>query len=133
MLFHYKCTLPAASLYLLDRSKYDKKRDADPFPDPQPYKQLKRIRDEEKIPAAVKETFVNQIVDFTLYDAENCQTKKNFEPIQMNTHCTFAKKAVLWGARDYDTSLSIGTCVHCILCYWFAPKLVRFNCYAQSA
>ena len=98
-----------ASLYLLDRNKYDtKKVSSDPFTDLKPYKQAKRIRDEDKIPAGVKETFVNQIVDFSLYDVENCQAVRNFEPVQMNTHCTFAKKAVLWGARDYDTSLSVG-------------------------
>ena len=60
---------------------------------------------------AVKEAFVNQIADFalSLYDVENCRALRNFEPIQMNTHCTFAKKAVLWGARDYDASLTVGT------------------------
>ncbi|KAL5490885.1 hypothetical protein EMCRGX_G016081 [Ephydatia muelleri] len=39
----------------------------------------------------------------------------------MNTHCTFAKKAVLWGARDYDTSLTVEQNVERSI-----PALIKF-------
>ena len=99
--------LYAVSLYVLHEER-ETSKSSDPFLDPKRYKQSKRIRDEDKVPQKVKEIFANQIVDYSLYDVENCQALRNFEPVQMNTHCTFAKKAVLWGARDYDTSLSVG-------------------------
>lgn len=114
------CTL--ASLYLLDRNKYAKKPKVDnSFPDPKSYRPPKRIRDDDEVPTAIRESFVKNIVDFVLYDAENSQALRNFEPVKMNTHCTFAKRAVLWGARDYDMSLSVEQNVERSI-----PALIKF-------
>jgi hypothetical protein len=33
---------------------------------------------------------------------------ENFKPVQMGTHCSFAKKAKLWGCHEWDADLSIG-------------------------
>lgn len=56
----------------------------------------------------VREQYVERIINLVLYDAENCQALKNFEPIMSNTHCIFAKKSVVWGAKDYDTTRTVG-------------------------
>ena len=66
------------------------------------------MKDESKIPADVQEKYTRLILDHVLYDAEECQVLRDFEPVKMNTHCIFAKKSILWGARDYDKYLSLG-------------------------
>ena len=66
------------------------------------------MKDEDRIPPSIREKFTEEILDLVLYDVENCQALRDFEPIKMNTHCIFAKKAILWGACDYDHSLSVG-------------------------
>ena len=66
------------------------------------------MRDENKIPRALQDQYSQVILDLVLYDAEECQALREFELIKMNTHCIFAKKAILWGARDYDRALSLG-------------------------
>lgn len=67
----------------------------------------KRVADEEKISDDLKLSYTQRILDHVLYDVENCQALRNFDAVKMNTHCTFARTAVLWGARDYDNNLSI--------------------------
>ena len=100
---------PIVSLYILDRNLYNsEQKPAPPFPGDNPYKRKKRVRDEEKIPPDVREKFVEQILDLVFYDVEDCQALRDFEPVKMNTECIFAKKAIIWGARDYDRTLSLG-------------------------
>ncbi|XP_064385213.1 uncharacterized protein LOC135334087 [Halichondria panicea] len=96
------------SLYILDRNSYNTASEKPlQFPGKNPYKGKKRVKDEEKISPETKEKFVEQILDLVLYDVENCAALRNFDIIQQNTHCTFAKRAMLWGSRDYDTSMSL--------------------------
>lgn len=78
------------------------------FPGKNPYKGKRKVKDEEKVPQNLKEKYVEQILDLVLYDVENCEVLKNFEPVQRNTHCTFAKRSLLWGSQDYDKSLTVG-------------------------
>lgn len=60
----------------------------------------------------MREKYIARILDLVLYDVEENQTLQHFEPVKMNTECIFAKKAHIWGACDYDRSLSVGECVH---------------------
>ncbi len=100
------------SLYILDRNLYNgpakPSTSVTSFPGMNPYKGHRKVKDEEKVPPAVKEKYVEHILDLVLYDVENCEALRNFETLQRNTHCTFAKNSFLWGARDYDQSLSLG-------------------------
>ena len=67
----------------------------------------KRVKGEENLPDNIKNTYTQEILNHVLYDAENCQALRNFEQVKRNTHCTFARTAILWGARDYDMSLTL--------------------------
>ena len=98
------------SLYVLDRNKYTTKTDptSNNLQLKNPYKGKRRVRDEDKIPADVRDKYTQLILDVVLYDAEGGRTLREFEPVKMNTHCIFAKKSILWGARDYDRALSLG-------------------------
>ena len=80
------------------------------------------MRDEANLPANVQEIYQQQILDLVLYDPEECKALRDFETVQMNTHCLFSKKAVLWGARDYEQSLSLGKCVVSVL---YEYRLIR--------
>lgn len=73
------------------------------------------MKDESKIPPEVREKYTEQILDLVLYDAEECQALREFEPVKMNTHCIFARKSILWGSRDYDRSLSVGEPRTCLV------------------
>lgn len=97
----------AVSLYLLDRNRYSE-TPRETFPGSNPFKRKRRVKDEDKIPANVRAKFTEDILDLVLYDVENCQALRDFEPVKMNTHCIFAKKSILWGACDYDQDLSVG-------------------------
>lgn len=99
--------IAAVSLYVLDRNRYSPKPSLDPFRI-NPYKRKRRVRDEEKVSPSVREKYIEQILDLVLYDVENCQTLTDFEPVKMNTECIFAKKSRIWGACDYDRTLSVG-------------------------
>ena len=67
----------------------------------------KRVKGEEHLPDDVKNSYTNLILNHVLYDTENCKTLQNFELVKRNTHCTFARTAILWGAQDYDTALTL--------------------------
>ena len=97
------------SLYVLDRNKYQPKPSQQTVKNP--YKGKRRVKDESKIPADVREKYTRLILDVVLYEAEECQALREFEPVKVNTHCIFAKKSIFWGARDYDKSLSLGKSV----------------------
>ena len=49
------------------------------------------------------------VCDFVTYDATSVSALQHFQPIQENTECIFAKRAVLWGNRDWDTDIGLGT------------------------
>lgn len=74
-----------------------------------PYKGKRRVKDENKIPQDIRDKYSQIILDLILYDAEECQALREFEPVKMNTHCIFAKKSILWGAMDYNKAISLGT------------------------
>lgn len=97
------------SLYVLDRNKYDQEPEPerDTFDD-NPYKRHRRVKDEEKVPAEIWNKYARQILDLVLYDVEDCEALRNFEAVKNNTHCTFARRSLLWGARDFDKELTIG-------------------------
>ena len=91
----------------MDRNRYSE-TPRETFPGSNPFKRKRRVKDEDKIPANVRAKFTEDILDLVLYDVENCQALRDFEPVKMNTHCIFAKKSILWGACDYDQDLSVG-------------------------
>lgn len=93
---------------MLDRNQCKEPAPLPSFPSKNPYKGTRKVEDEEKIPDEVKKQYVDKILNLVLYDAEDCQALRNFEPIISSTHCIFAKKSVIWGARDYDRKLTIG-------------------------
>ena len=93
------------SLYVLDRNRYNR---YDPLPDSNPYRRHRRVKDEDKIPTEVSSKYARKILDLILYDMEDCEALRNFEPVKNNTHCIFSKNAVLWGSQDYDTELPLG-------------------------
>lgn len=95
------------SLYVLDRGSYIEPPKTEQFLGGNPYKRKRRVQDEGKIPLDVRDKYVEKILDLVLYDHENCQALSNFEVIKRNTHCIFSKKSFLWGAHDYDRSLTI--------------------------
>lgn len=46
---------------------------------------------------------------FVTYDSpENCEATEKFLPIKERTECIFAKKANIWGCRDFDLRLTLG-------------------------
>ena len=65
------------------------------------------MKDEDKIPADLRQKYIDNILDYVLYDAENCETLSHFEPVKTNTHCTFARMSKLWGALKYNPALSV--------------------------
>ena len=73
-----------------------------------PYGKKKRVREEENLPPEIVSKYVQGLLDLVLYDVEECAAVNNFKPIQNNTHCLFSKKAKLWGAKDYDSDLTLG-------------------------
>lgn len=100
------------SLYILDRNKYSHgTSQKEQFPIQNPYRRKKRVRDEEKLGLEVVNKYVAGILDLVLYDVESCEALQNFQVIQNNTDCIFSKRAVLWGARDYDQELSVGNLI----------------------
>ncbi len=68
-----------------------------------------RVKSEDLLPPEKKIKYMNKILDYVLYDVEDCQTLEHFEQIKTNTHCTFASLSKLWGAKDYDDSLTLET------------------------
>ena len=107
----------AVSFYLLDRNPYKEPAPTSLFPAKNPYKGSRKLKDEDHVSAEVREQYVERIINLVLYDAENCQALKNFEPIMSNTHCIFAKKSVVWGAKDYDTTRTVGKVYIIIVLY----------------
>lgn len=102
------CFFLAVSFYLLDRNPYKEPAPTPLFTAKNPYKGSRKLKDEDQVSPEVREQYVERIINLVLYDAENCQALKNFEPIMSNTHCIFAKKSVVWGAKDYDTTRTVG-------------------------
>ena len=113
----------AVSLYVLDRNKYQPKpatQTSGAFPSKNPYKGKRRFKDESKIPQDVHESYTQLILQLVLdYDAEECQSLRDFEPVKMNTHCIFAKKSILWGTSDYDRAVSLGKYILYHMYIWF--------------
>ena len=94
---------------MLDRNKYtESKQTEEVFKIHNPYSRKKRVKEEENLSPGVIKKYVEGVLDFVLYDVEDCEAVRNFKTIQNNTHCIFSNKAKLWGARDYDPELSLG-------------------------
>lgn len=92
-----------------------------------PYKGHKRVKGEEHLPDNVKNSYTNLILNHVLYDTENCKTLQNFELVKRNTHCTFARTAILWGAQDYDNTLTLEANVERSI-----PAVIKFFAVAES-
>ena len=119
-------TLIPVSLYVLDRNQYNRpKAPPDSYSGSviNPYRRHRRVKDEEKISRDVWEDYAQQILDLVLYDVEDCQALRNFEPVKNNTHCIFSRTSVLWGARDYDSELSLGIALHRIAIFGLVPQI----------
>ena len=95
-------------MYVLDRNKYTETTKQSLAFGGNPYRRKRRVKDDDKIPPEVTEKYVAQILDLVLYDVENNKAIADFEPVKMNTECIFALKSRIWGACDYDRSLSLG-------------------------
>ena len=59
------------------------------------------------VPDKIVNKYTEEILDYVLYDTERCLAIEQFQPVKNNTHCVFAKTAMLWGSRDYDVALSL--------------------------
>ena len=92
----------------MDPNQYAEPPPTPAFPVKNPYKGSRKLKDEDKVSPEVREQYVEKILNLVLYDAENCPALGNFEPVMSNTHCIFAKKSVIWGAKDYNTNLTVG-------------------------
>ena len=95
------------SLYVLDRNSYNLPATSKSS-GTNPYKGKRRVKDEDEIPLNITNIYTKDILEFVLYDVYNTEALRNFKTVQNNTHCIFSKRAILWGARDYDVELSIG-------------------------
>ncbi len=98
------------SLYILDRNKYNEQPESTPdsLTLKNPYRGHKKVKDEDKVPGAIWEQYARQILALVLYDVENCEALRNFEPVKNSTHCIFSRMSSLWGAWDYDGRLTVG-------------------------
>lgn len=92
---------------MLDRNHYTSQK-KQVFPGGNPYRRHRRVQDEEAVPVEVRRRWVGQVLDQVLHDAEEGLTLREFEVIKRNTECIFASKSLLWGATDYQPSLSLG-------------------------
>lgn len=57
----------------------------------------------------VERAYKEAIAEFVLrsYDPENCLTLDHFKPVQNSTECVFAKRAKLWGGKEYNSTLTL--------------------------
>jgi len=47
------------------------------------------------------------LIDSLRYDPTQSESVQRFYPVQMKTHCVFARKSLIWGTNNWDDSLSI--------------------------
>ena len=59
------------------------------------------------MPDKIVRKYTEQILDYVLYDTEECLAVEQFELVKNNTHCVFAKTSKLWGSCDYDIAISL--------------------------
>ncbi len=62
---------------------------------------------EEDLPSEIIQKMEHAICDFVTYNAETVNSVQNFEVIQRNTECIFAKKAKLWGSPLWKNQLEL--------------------------
>ena len=97
-----------ASLYLLSPTKKEMPSDDNTEKTTrQIVNELYPVVDDAKLRSRVN----GAVCDFVTYDATSVSALQHFQPIQENTECIFAKRAVLWGNRDWDTAIGLGTLV----------------------
>ena len=46
---------------------------------------------------------------YVTYDASDVDSVEHFRQIANNTECIFAKRAKIWGNKDWDHALTLGT------------------------
>lgn len=94
-----------ASLYILSPAKQpNASSESDQKTTRQIVNELYPLVDEEELQRAV--------FGFVTYDATSVTALQQFNPVQENTECIFAKKAKLWGNQDWNQELSLGNLSH---------------------
>lgn len=103
--------------YGLQRNRFSSSTDED-----RKVPHFKHKSSQPTVPQVVVQRYEADIVKFALsYDPENSATLEHFDVIKRASQCIFAKQSVLWGAADYDPSLSLEENVlKCV------PQLIRF-------
>lgn len=98
-----------ASLYILSPAKQpNASSDSDQKTTRHIVNELYPLVDEEELQRSVERT----VFGFVTYDATSVTALQQFNPVQENTECIFAKKAKLWGNQDWNQELSLGNLSH---------------------
>ncbi|XP_070207799.1 uncharacterized protein [Littorina saxatilis] len=63
----------------------------------------------------------------TNYDPENCTTLDAFQPIKESSECIFARRAKVWGAGEWDSTLSLEENV-----FRSVPMFLKFTLVCQE-
>lgn len=98
-----------ASLYILSPAKQpNASSDSDQKTTRHIVNELYPLVDEEELQRSVERA----VFGFMTYDATSVTALQQFNPVQENTECIFAKKAKLWGNQDWNQELSLGNLSH---------------------
>lgn len=98
-----------ASLYILSPAKQpNASSESDQKTTRQIVNELYPLVDEEELQRSVERA----VFGFVTYDATSVTALQQFNPVQENTECIFAKKAKLWGNQDWNQELSLGNLSH---------------------
>lgn len=111
VLFIHNVVFFLASLYILSPAKQPNagaSSDSDQKTTRHIVNELYPLVDEEELQRSVERT----VFGFVTYDATSVTALQQFNPIQENTECIFAKKAKLWGNKDWNQELSLGNLSH---------------------
>ena len=64
--------------------------------------------EESQLPVNVSHQINEQIVKLVTHNAADASCLERFNVIKLNTQCVFAKKARIWGSKEWDCNLSLG-------------------------
>ncbi|XP_052713399.1 uncharacterized protein LOC128187182 [Crassostrea angulata] len=108
-----------ASLYILSPAKQpNASSESDQKTTRQIVNELYPLVDEEELQRSVERA----VFGFVTYDATSVTALQQFNPVQENTECIFAKKAKLWGNQDWNQELSLEENV-----FRWLPTLLQFT------
>ncbi|XP_033764345.1 uncharacterized protein LOC117345380 [Pecten maximus] len=63
-------------------------------------------------PEELQQDVAKSVAAHVTYDAERVRSIDNFNVVKQNTECVFAKKARLWGSKDWTGGLSLEENIH---------------------